>query len=125
MKYSIEMDHGLKAIKYKHKGDLHYDDLMNAWQAILKLKEFTELKYNLFSNYKDARLIMKLEEVDQVLDFLFNLKPILEGKKQAIVIVDPHSTMANKFLRNDAYNTLGFIVQNFSNEKSALEWLGQ
>jgi hypothetical protein len=89
------------------------------------LKEFTHLKYNLLSDYTDAKFLMNEKEIDEICGFLLNLKELLEGKKQALILHEPVSTALSILFEGEVNKKVGFIVKVFSTEKAALYWLMQ
>lgn len=123
MNYSIHIDHQNKIIHYQHKGVIGTDDIGSAWQEFLQMKEFTEQKYNLLSDYSEAHFDMKVKDVGLITDFLLTLKPVLQGKKQAIIIDEPFNTAISLLFEGQANSRIGFKVCVFSGEKAAKKWL--
>ena len=87
------------------------------------MKEFTELGYNLLSDYEDAKFSMKVRDIDEITGFLSKLKPILEGKKQALIMTEPMTTALSLIFEGDVNEQVGFVVKVFSSQKAGLKWL--
>ncbi|HPE56463.1 MAG TPA: hypothetical protein P5514_01325 [Bacteroidales bacterium] len=125
MSYSIQIDHNNKLIHYRHSGNITAIDIGVAWQEFLLLDEFTQKKYNLFSDYREARFLMHDKDISAICDFLLNLKDILYQKKQAIVISEPLSTAISILFTGEVIDRVGFDVKVFSTECAAFGWLTQ
>ena len=123
MNYSISVDHELKIIRYKHAGTITADDIGQAWQECLGMKEFTQLKYNLLSDYRGGKFDMPIKKVKEVVGFMVNIKDIVKGKRQALIVDDPFSTASSMMFEADVYKEVGFIVNVFTTENAALNWL--
>lgn len=123
MTYSIKVDHKLKIIRYKHVGNLSFEDIGSAWKEFLSLKEFTKSNYNLLSDYSEAVFDMDLDQVDHIINYLVGIKEIIRNKKQSIIINHPYSTAGTVLFKEVAIKETGFLVEIFSTEKAALEWL--
>jgi len=121
--FSIEADHDLKIIRYRHSGRLTYDEIGQAWMQLLSMKEFTEMKYNLLSDYRDAIFDMELEEADRIVDFMRTIEPVVRGKKQSLIVTDPYSTAGSVLFQEQVYKKVGFIVNTFSTIEGGLKWL--
>jgi len=123
MKYSIKIDHHLKLIRYKHSGLLKSNDIELAWKEFLGMEEFTELKYNLLSDYTDAEFDIPVDFLPELIEFMQNIKPIVEGKKQSLIVTGPFTTAASMLFETEVNKEVGFLVKVFSTEEKALEWL--
>ncbi len=123
MKYSISIDHDNRIIRYKHSGSISKQDIGEAWTEFLGMEEFTHKKYNLLSDYSDGKFEISISELDEIIDFLSDLKNIINGKKQAFIVNDPYSTAASLLFEADVIQKVGFIVKPFSTEAAALRWL--
>jgi hypothetical protein len=124
MKYTIEVDHKLKIIKYKHSGIIQSEEIGYVWEnEFLKMKEFTELKYNLFSDYTDAVLDIPVDFLDELMSFMQSIQFIIEGKKQSVIVSDPYSTAASILFENEVNEKVGFHVKVFTTTDAALKWL--
>jgi len=121
--FTIEADHDLKIIRYRHTGKLSYEDIGEAWMELLSMREFTALKYNLLSDYSKAVFNMELSEANAIVDFLKNVGPVVRGKKQSLIVNDPYSTAGSLLFQEKVFQEVGFIVNTFSTEKAALIWL--
>lgn len=123
MDYTLKIDHNNKLIRYKHNGDISKADIGMAWQELLQMEEFTQKKYDLLTDYTDVRFIMKDTEVTEITMFLSTLKPILKGKKQALVLSEPMSTALSMLFAGEVVKEVGFIVEVFSTIKGAISWI--
>lgn len=123
MSFTITVDNDLKLVKYNHSGVLSKEDIGMAWQELLKLKEFTELKYNLLTDYRDSTCKIEVEEVDLICVFLVTLKNILKDKKQALIIDEPLGVAISTLFEGEVNKKIGFIVRVFSSQEAATNWL--
>jgi hypothetical protein len=125
MSYVIEIDKKLKTINYTHSGSISTEDIGLAWQELLELKEFTELKYNLLTDYRNAEPNIPTKTIKHICKFLLRLELILKGKKQAIIVNEPLGTAMSMIFGNEANKKLGFIVEVFSTNEAAIKWLSK
>ncbi len=124
MNYTITIDHELKLIKYKHNGILLSEDIGYVWEnELLKLTEFTQMGYNLFSDYSEAEFKIPTTFLPELITFMENIKPIVYGKKQSIVVNHPYSTAASLIFENEVTKRVGFLVKVFSTKEAALKWI--
>ena len=123
MRFSIKLDHDLKIVSYTHSGKIELNDIGSAWQQFLSMPEFTEQKYNLLSDYRDAVFNFPSAMVKDILDYLVNLEHILRGKKQVLLVDNPGNTAISMLLEADVNFKIGFIVRVFTDEQAALNWL--
>nr|WP_319510407.1 hypothetical protein [uncultured Draconibacterium sp.] len=124
MNFTLRCEPDQKIIFYKHWGNLKTEDIGYVWEnKFLKMPEFTELGYNLFSDYSEAIFDMSVKDVDFIIEFMRHLIPILKGKKQSIIITDPTSTAASLIFENEVNQEIGFNVKIFSTKEAALKWL--
>ncbi len=124
MNYTITIENNLKLIKYKHDGLLVAEDIGYVWEnEFLKMKEFTQMGYNLFSDYSDAKIKIPTSFLPELMTFMKNIKFIVEGKKQSIVVADPYSTAASLIFENEVNKEVGFKVKVFSTKTAALNWV--
>ena len=123
MNYSIEADDTLKIIRYKHSGKVDKEEIGKAWQGLIKLRKFTELNYNLLSDYRAATFNLNLEDVELISDFLSSLKHVLNGKKQSLIIDNPKATAFSIMFEDKVLKKIGFKVNVFSTIEAAEDWL--
>lgn len=123
MPLSIKLDHDLKIVKYTHRGVIELDDIGMAWQQFLAMREFTEMKYNLFSDYRGSKFNFPSEKVKEVVGYLSHLEHILRGKKQALVVDNPTNTAISMLLENDVNKRISFAVRVFTEDTNAIDWL--
>ncbi|MEE4116677.1 MAG: hypothetical protein V2I37_10935 [Marinilabiliaceae bacterium] len=124
MKYSISIDHEHKLIRYRHRGLIFAGDIEKAWFDFLAYKEFTELGYNLFSDYRNGKFEIPLDFLPEIIVFMKKIESVVRGKKQALLVDEPYSVAASMLFENEVNKEVGFNVQVFSTEIAALEWLG-
>lgn len=60
MKYSIEIDHKLKLIRYKQSGEIKAEEIGLAWNDFLKMPEFTQFKYTCYRIIAAGNLTSRL-----------------------------------------------------------------
>jgi len=124
MNYTIKIDHKLKIIRYSHSGLIERkEEIGKAWEELLSLKEFTELNYNLLSDYRNSTFNLPFEDIGLIIDFLYSIKHILNGKKQSMILDDPKSTAMSLLFEIEIYKKMNFSVKIFSTEEGALSWL--
>lgn len=123
MDFEITLDHQNKVVHYRHRGIITKENIGCAWKELLKLKEFTDLEYNLFTDYREAKYDIDLNEVHEITNFLATLEPILNGKKQAMLLKDPIDTANSLIFEELVSSKIGFIVQVFCTKEAALLWV--
>lgn len=123
MSYEISIDHKLKIIRYKHSGIIHAPDIELAWKEFLNIKEFTQDKYNLLSDYRDGKIDIPVTSLPDIITFMLAIEDIVKGKKQSIIVSDPYSTAASILFENEVYKKTGFLIKVFSTEEAATKWL--
>lgn len=123
MNYSIKIDHDLRIIRYKHAGLIKKEEIEAAWGEFLQMKEFTHFRYNLLSDYRDGKFDIDLGEIPYIIEFMRAIENIVRGKRQALIIDDAYSTAGSKLFEIEVYSKVGFIVQLFSTEEAAVNWL--
>lgn len=62
-RFTIDIDHKFHIIRYKHSGNITDEEIAAAWAEFLSLPEFTQMKYNLLSDYRGGKFLMPLESV--------------------------------------------------------------
>jgi hypothetical protein len=123
MKYTIRINHEFKLIEYKHSGIIFAEDIGEAWGEFLALEEFTEMKYNLLSDYRNGKFQFQPKFVNEIVNYMEQIATIVRGKKQALIVDDPISVAESILFENDVNKRVGFNVRVFSTEKAALSWL--
>ena len=123
MNFTISIDHEKKIVCYKHTGKIKIQNLGMAWDQILQLEEFTSKKYNLLSDYRQATFDMEIDQVQEIIDILQEMGPVLHGKKQSIIVTDPYSTAGSILFEQLSMQELEFKIKIFSTKKAAIEWL--
>ena len=125
MAYTINLNHEKKLVIYRHPGEVGKVEIGKAWMEFMSMKEFTEKNYNLFSDYRNSQFNLYLEDIDPVVNHLFQLKEILVNKKQALILDKPFSTALSMIFEEKVKEKIGFNVKIFSTEEAAYEWLDQ
>jgi len=123
MKYLIVTDHELKLIKYKQSGTICSEDIGEAWREFLTFPEFTILKYNLLSDYRNGKFQIPIAQIPDIINYLLKIEMILRGKKQALIVDEPYSVAASMIFEDEVNKKVGFNVQVFTTERAALKWL--
>ena len=123
MPCTTEIDHKLKIVRNTYTGNITKEDLANVWRHLLSLKEFTELKYNLLSDYRNSNFDIPLKEEDGMVQFLITVKEILNGKKEAAILSNSKDTALSTLMQIKTFETIGYIVQLFSSEEVAIKQL--
>jgi hypothetical protein len=123
MSFVIQVDHNNKIIRYNHTGNIVKEDIGKAWEVLLQKEEFTQLKYNLLTNYAKANSNIDIEDINLICEHLVSLEPILRDKKQAFIMDDPTGTAISILFQSEVYKKIGFIVKVFSTENAAVKWL--
>jgi hypothetical protein len=123
MNFTIEFDHENKLIFYKHTGIIKKEDIGAAWDVFLGSQEFTQKRYNLLSDYRASEFKMAFTEIDLICDFLAGISPIINGKKQALIVDMPMNTALSQLFASEVNKQNGFIVKVFSTENHAIQWL--
>lgn len=121
--YTISIDHDLKLIRYRHTGIINAEEIEAAWFEFLSIKEFTEQKYNLLSNYLGSKFDFPIHSADEIVKFMQNIQHIVKGKKQALIVDDNFSVAASMLFETKVQKQVGFIVRIFNTESAALKWL--
>ena len=122
--YSIFIDHELKIIRYVHSGTIKdKSEIGEVWEKLLDLKEFSELGYYLFSDYRKAVIKLPESDIEFIYEYFVKIKNILEFKKQSIVIEEPTSTALSVLFMNQIQETTNFRIKIFSTEEAAIKWL--
>lgn len=121
--YTIELDHDNKLIRYKHSGKVKQGDIGEVWDKFLELKEFTEYGYNLVSDYRYASFIIKKDDIKIISNILHDLKDIVNGKKQALIMSSPLNTALSMLFVQSVMKKVGFKLKVFSTEEAAIRWI--
>ena len=121
--FTITADHFLKIIRYKHTGVVKKDDLYAAWRELVKLKEFTQLKYNLLTDYRHSKIEIQTSDFGSMLESMNPMRSFLNGKKQSIIIDDPISMATTMLFIKKATSQFGMKIDIFSTEEAATNWL--
>lgn len=121
--FTITVDHFLKIIRYKHTGVVKKDSLFAAWRELLKLKEFTELKYNLLTDYRQSKIEIQTSDFGSMLESMKPMISFLNGKKQSLIIDDPVSMATTMLFMKKAISQVGMKIDIFSTEEAATTWL--
>lgn len=123
MDYSISLDHINKIVIYKHNGVIDTKDIGIAWAEILSLPEFSKMGYNLLSDYTDATLHFHIEKTKRIDEFLMSVKHIINNKRNAVVVKNPHCTAISFLYESKAWDKFNFKVKVFYTLESAYNYL--
>ncbi len=123
MSCTIIPDHDLKIIRYRHSGMIKGEDIHAVWMKLLTMPEFTAMGYNLLSDYRDSRFDIPIENLNAIVEFMISIKPVIEGKKQSLIVDNPYNTAASVLFSDRVIEKTGFLVNVFSSETVALAWL--
>lgn len=123
MKYSINIDHELRLIRYTHSGLIYVEDIGEAWKEFLSLQEFTDLKYNLLSDFRGGKFQIADTFVTEITNYMQRIETIVKSKKQALITDDPYSVAISMIFADDVYKKVEFNVKVFTTETAALRWL--
>ena len=123
MCYSIEINHNLRIISYKHSGRIGKNDIRYAWEKISNLPEFTEKGYNLLTDYRKGIFNFSLHDIDSIKIFLEEIKVNLYGKKNAVIVDKPKECAFSMLIGMNKTQEMNFHVELFSTEEAALKFL--
>jgi len=119
----IVIDHEKKAICRYFKGLIKTDEICESWQQIITMPEFTNLGYNLLTDYAEAEFDFPISKTEDIWKCLDNLKNLLTNRKEAIIAVTPFNTAVNMLFEKDSYRLLNYWVKTFSTREAAIDWL--
>ncbi len=120
---SININHSDKYIRCNYFGSITRQDIGASWNELLKLPEFTSGNYNLLSDYSQGQAYLKVEDIDEIIKFLKNIKDIIKGKKQAILVNGHFSTALSILFENEVFTETDFDCRTFGTEAGAQSWL--
>lgn len=120
---SLDIIDNLGVVVHQYKGTVTPKELGNAWNTFMHLKVFRENKYDLISNYGNARFDFKIEDLEIAKKFLRKHRQTLIGKREAIVTNDPYTVALCVLFKHHAEREAGLTVNIFSSEEGALKWL--
>lgn len=125
MNYTLEIIHHQRYIKYTHQGLISIAEIGKAWDDLLQLPEFTLHNYNLLTDYRNGVPDFSIKDIDLIISNLSKIKDIIDGKKQAFLVAEPHSTAISMVFEGDVYEKTGFICNTFTTETAANYWLSE
>jgi hypothetical protein len=123
MNYSLSIEHELRIIRYTHSGVIKLEDIEEVWNKLLAMKEFTQLKYNLFSDYRTGKFQIPLDFLQELMRYMHTIEDIVKGKKQALILDEPYNVAVSMLFESEVSKKIGFNVKIFTTETSALRWL--
>ncbi len=123
MNYSIIINHKKKYISYTHTGTIERKEIGEVWRKLLDMNEFTQEKYNLLTDYRGARFDFSFNELSVIELFLESIKPILDGKRNAVITDSPNETVISMIIENSMNKKTNFHVKIFSTTESAERFL--
>lgn len=92
---------------------------------LLQLPEFTLYNYNLLTDYRKGVPDFSINDIDIIVDTLSNINDIIDGKKQAFLVEESHSTTISMVFESGVYKKTGFICNTFITEMAAIYWLSE
>lgn len=123
MAYSIELNHEFQFIRYSHSGEIERKEIGEAWREIIELKEFTQLGYNLLTDYRGGVFFISIDEISLVDDFPGKIKHLLKGKRNAVIVDNPNEHVLSMLVGMDKDIAMNYYVDLFSTEEAALNYL--
>lgn len=123
MKYLIIINHDKKYIHYSHSGLVERSEIGQAWGELLNLEEFSKLKYNLLSDYRGAKFNFTASETNVIENFLLSIKPILDGKRNAVIVDKPSETVISLLFEAKMASKINFQIKTFYTEEAAVSFL--
>lgn len=123
MGYKLTVLDALKIIEYRHTGKITRDEMGNAWLELLKLKEFTELQYNLLADLTEGTMAFTIEEMEPIEEFLLSIRDVLDEKRMAVLVNDPHDTVISMLFEKKTFREIGFSIRTFSTRQAALNFV--
>ncbi len=123
MAYTLTLDHSAKLVRYRHEGVIQRTELDAAWTDLMAMEEFTQRQYNLLSDYRNSTFDIPLRYAYDIAAFMSGVRPILDGKRQAIIVDNAFSSAASTLLAGLARINAGFIIKVFSTPDAAERWL--
>ncbi|HPG33715.1 MAG: STAS/SEC14 domain-containing protein [Lentimicrobiaceae bacterium] len=121
--YTISVDDKLKIIRYRHTGNIPRKELGEAWTEILNIDEFTQQEFHLLADYRGATFNFSIDETKAIDQFLIAHKALLKGKKEALIVDNPFTTVVAILFEDKLYAQTGFEIKAFSTEHAAIRWL--
>jgi len=121
--HSIILNHEFKFIYYKHTGVVQRKEIGEVWCKILSMSEFLDLNYNILSDYSNAKLDFDLSDTDVINQFLVEKRDILNGRKNAVVVNNPHDTVISVVFEREMLDKINFKIRTFSTLAAAEEYL--
>jgi len=123
MNYSINIDHIKKIIRLKHSGCINDYDIMEAWKEFLEMKEFKVDGYSVLSDYRNGKFNIKAERLLNLVDFFQHCGREFKGNRQCMLVDDPYTTAISLLFKNQLTKKAGFIIDVFSTETAAVDYL--
>ena len=87
------------------------------------MKEFTEMGYNLISDYSEGSFDFNVSELFVIDDFLHSIKTLLNKKKNAVIVNNPLDTVISVIYQEKAEQELGFSVKTFYTLEAAIAFV--
>ena len=123
MGYSFEFDEKNKLVIYRHSGLIERHEIGEAWQELLKLEYFTRKGFNLVSDYRGGLFAFSLSDTGTINQFLYSIRHIINGKKEAVIADDPVSAAISMLYEVMPMDGIDFQVRVFSTEEAAMNWI--
>jgi hypothetical protein len=125
MSYSITINHEQKYITYAHSGPIERVEIGDVWRELLTTDEFTAKNYNLLSDYRGATFQFSVDDKPIIDEFLLSIKTVLNGKRNAVIVENPHETVISILFENEMSKKINFHVKTFSTEEAALKYVSK
>lgn len=123
MNYKIELDHDLKFVRYTHTGIMTLEEIGDAWREMLGMEEFTQGGYHILTDYRGGIYDFSIERLENIDDFLYKIKDVLDGKKNAVLTDRPDELAITMLVGNKKDREMNYHVKLFTTEKEALAFL--
>lgn len=121
--YQINPIHNQHIISYKHNGSISLEELRSAWMELLDMEEFSKREYHILADYRGGDFEFEMLETEVIFDFLINIRDLLAGKKEAVIVDNPKNTVLSLLLQNKIDKDIDFKVKLFSTPEAAERWL--
>jgi len=123
MCYTIKINHENRVVINTHSGSITKKEIGDVWCKILTFREFSNNGYNLISDYRDGSFDFSINDLEVIDNFLFSIKNIIKGKRNAILVSKPHETAISVYFEVEKSIELDFKVKTFSTVEAAMEFI--
>lgn len=123
MSFEIHKNEINRFFEYRHTGLIQRDDVGDAWREMLNEKDFTVNGFDILTDYSGGEFAFSIEHTEVIDEFLYSIRHILKGKRQAVVADNPFSTALSMLYASKLYDEIGFSIEVFSTREAAVRWL--